>query len=201
VAYHVIKRVKGRSYLYLQESFREGGGVRTRSKYIGAVDPDTGELSETSLSDSELVNLFRREIRDRVLIAGDPGEWGKVWEIAPRRGKSPFAEEARRLRAGGEHCRLSFQIDCERFAISRYSLEEDEERSRKRLARLGIGVDPTVVSPGAIWGRRWRFVAVFCRRSQCPVEGGSVDLEDLRHRADRVPFVEQPSGERYLLAR
>lgn len=39
MAYLVIKRVKGRPYAYRQESYREGGKVRTRSQYLGPVEP------------------------------------------------------------------------------------------------------------------------------------------------------------------
>jgi hypothetical protein len=138
VAYPVIKRVKGRPYLYIQESYREGGGVKTRSVYLGPLDPETGELVETGGNDPELVERVRQEVRDRIVIAGDPNERGKVWEIPPRRGKSPFAAEAGKSRPGGEYCRLSFKIDCSRFAISRNSLEEDEAQFRKRLGRLGV---------------------------------------------------------------
>ena len=42
LAYLAIKKVKGRFYLYRQESYREGGKVRTRTvEYLGAVDPAT----------------------------------------------------------------------------------------------------------------------------------------------------------------
>ena len=38
--YLAIKKIKGRHYGYVQESFREGGQVRTRTvEYLGAIDP------------------------------------------------------------------------------------------------------------------------------------------------------------------
>jgi len=38
--YLVVRKVKGRFYAYSQESYREGGKVRTRTvSYLGAVDP------------------------------------------------------------------------------------------------------------------------------------------------------------------
>ena len=38
--YLAVKKVKGRHYGYLQESYREGGKVRTRTvQYLGAIDP------------------------------------------------------------------------------------------------------------------------------------------------------------------
>ena len=40
MAYLAIKKVKGRYYGYMQESYREGGHVRTRTvEYLGAVEP------------------------------------------------------------------------------------------------------------------------------------------------------------------
>lgn len=40
MAYLAIKKVKGRYYGYMQESYREGGRVRTRTvEYLGAVEP------------------------------------------------------------------------------------------------------------------------------------------------------------------
>ena len=39
MSYLAVKRVKGRYYAYRQESYREGGKVRTRTvEYLGAVD-------------------------------------------------------------------------------------------------------------------------------------------------------------------
>ena len=49
MAYDVIKTIKRRKYLYRQESYRVGDSVKTRSTYIGAVDPVTGELKERKL--------------------------------------------------------------------------------------------------------------------------------------------------------
>lgn len=38
MSYVVIKTVSGRRYLYLQRSYRQGGRVRTESRYIGPAD-------------------------------------------------------------------------------------------------------------------------------------------------------------------
>lgn len=46
MAYQVIKTIKGRKYLYQQESYREGSRVRTRCVCLGSIDPVTGELHE-----------------------------------------------------------------------------------------------------------------------------------------------------------
>jgi len=39
MSYRVVKKINGSHYLYEQETYREGGKVRTRSQYLGAVDP------------------------------------------------------------------------------------------------------------------------------------------------------------------
>lgn len=44
----VIKTIKGKQYLYEQTSYRVEGKVRTESRYLGAVDPSTGQLKKSS---------------------------------------------------------------------------------------------------------------------------------------------------------
>jgi len=44
VAYQVIKTIKGKKYLYQQESYRDGGKVRSRCVCLGPINPVTGEL-------------------------------------------------------------------------------------------------------------------------------------------------------------
>jgi len=36
--YQVVKTIKGNQYRYLQQTYREGGRVRTRNRYLGRVD-------------------------------------------------------------------------------------------------------------------------------------------------------------------
>src|SRR3954454_11085146 len=35
--YRVVKTIKGHSYIYEQQTYREGGRVRTRNRYIGPI--------------------------------------------------------------------------------------------------------------------------------------------------------------------
>lgn len=123
MAYHVIKVVKGRKYLYEQASFRDGKTVRTNSRYIGAVDPRTGEVTQADSNESGFINQFRQEIRDRIVIAG-------AEEAEPSSKDAP--------EIGGSPQGLQIKIDCERFKISRYSLEEDWRKHRDRLLKLAI---------------------------------------------------------------
>ncbi len=61
MTYRVVKKINGSHYLYEQETYREGGKVRTRSSYIGPVDgkeykrlKSRGEPIEAALIDRTL---------------------------------------------------------------------------------------------------------------------------------------------------
>jgi L-ascorbate metabolism protein UlaG (beta-lactamase superfamily) len=45
-AYKVIKTIRKRKYLYLQTSYRQGGRVRTISKYLGPADYVPGPVGD-----------------------------------------------------------------------------------------------------------------------------------------------------------
>ncbi len=45
MTYQVIKTIKGKPYLYEQSTYRENGKVKTISRYIGAVDPTSHQVS------------------------------------------------------------------------------------------------------------------------------------------------------------
>ena len=51
--YQCVKTVKGHRYLYLQMSYREGGKVKTKSKYLGPVSGGFGKSTVTNLPVSE----------------------------------------------------------------------------------------------------------------------------------------------------
>ena len=63
MTYHVIKKVKGHLYLYAQDSWREGAKVRTRSTYIGTVNPVSGAIAKTPKSDMEALRAIGRATR------------------------------------------------------------------------------------------------------------------------------------------
>jgi hypothetical protein len=46
--YRVIKTIKGHHYIYEQQTFREGGRVRTRNRYLGPAGEDRGIGSSSS---------------------------------------------------------------------------------------------------------------------------------------------------------
>jgi len=55
--YRIIKTVKGRSYAYLQRSYRVGGSVRTESKYLGPVG-SAGDTSANIPHDATAAGYF-----------------------------------------------------------------------------------------------------------------------------------------------
>ena len=73
MAYHVIKRVKNRLYLYAQEGWRDGNRVRTRSTYIGAIDSATGEINPTPKSNLAALQALGHETRDQVSVLVSEG--------------------------------------------------------------------------------------------------------------------------------
>ena len=48
MVYKVKKRIKGRLYLYEQRSWREGGKVKTFSRYLGPVGAGEGNTREAA---------------------------------------------------------------------------------------------------------------------------------------------------------
>jgi hypothetical protein len=89
--YHVVKTIKGHRYLYAQRTWREGGHVRTQSRYIGkAGDGGTasssGKAAEAGLSDTEIV--YRRGT-----LASDGGYFaskGQSTYYDPEGGSTPY---------------------------------------------------------------------------------------------------------------
>ena len=51
--YQCVKTVKGHKYLYLQMSYREGGKVKTKSKYLGPVSGGFGKSTVANLPVAE----------------------------------------------------------------------------------------------------------------------------------------------------
>lgn len=77
MAYLAVKKVKGRHYGYVQESYREGGTVRTRTlEYLGAIDPTVArQVSETrrQLGQADMASLVQ-SVREATGKAAKPSE-------------------------------------------------------------------------------------------------------------------------------
>ncbi|MEO9697234.1 MAG: hypothetical protein ABJO09_00090 [Hyphomicrobiales bacterium] len=58
MAYLTIKKVKGRYYGYIQESYREGGSVRTRTvEYLGAMEPAVAQQVQATRKQLEQADM------------------------------------------------------------------------------------------------------------------------------------------------
>ena len=63
MTYEVIKTIGGRRYRYSQETYREGGKVRTRNVYLGPVD---GGVRRRRGVTGFLQDLVRKKERDDI---------------------------------------------------------------------------------------------------------------------------------------
>lgn len=165
--YPVIKRVKGNSYLYLQESYREGGKVKTRSRYVGRVDGSTGEIQTTDKSDPKAVSHIQKEMRNRFFFAledrgtqdtlketparkldSKPTEEDTEGEKDPQKTKTPDNKEKPRktpikrldkaLSLQTDRIQTDIKLDTDRLKISRFSMQQDAKHFGKVLESHGI---------------------------------------------------------------
>ncbi|MES9898573.1 MAG: hypothetical protein ABW148_06070 [Sedimenticola sp.] len=68
----MIKTIKDRQYLYEQTSYRVGGKVKTESRYIGAVNPETGGLNMAQgVQEQEAITTY--DMDKIIQETGQPG--------------------------------------------------------------------------------------------------------------------------------
>jgi len=142
--YPVIKTVKGRPYLYLQESYWDHGQVRTRSEYIGPIDPTTGEVhTSKDVFDPLVLEPFLRQRLDvwKTLSLG----FSEVQPDQPSAPRPPPASSPQpprlhipALPSAASLSRLRIDLDTEAYRLSRHSLEQDYRQCARRLLALGI---------------------------------------------------------------
>ena len=84
MTYRVIKRIKGRQYVYEQSSYRVGNKVKTKSRYIGPVAPhgaggsvQAAPSGDASASDQGL------------LLGEDRAKYGAVIDSSAKSTKEP----------------------------------------------------------------------------------------------------------------
>jgi hypothetical protein len=80
--YRVVKTIKGHSYLYEQQTYREAGRVRTRNRYIGPAGGDTAGVSlpggQSAVTTPSVVRggtSFGKAMLDQF---GGVEEWGRA---------------------------------------------------------------------------------------------------------------------------
>ena len=163
--YRVVKKINGCHYLYEQETYREGGKVRTRSQYIGAVDPvkikalkAKGEPLDGALKNIEPEEIESEEIEPIITYT--------VKEVSPETLPSKAAEKAKskdkpksapdasqRLnttklkekpkpeKSTPSKPRLRIKAKVERHNISRAALVGEHKRFTRHMTRLGLKTD------------------------------------------------------------
>src|SRR4051812_41823872 len=76
--YPVVKTIKGLRYLYAQQTYRVGGGVKTHSRYIGSVGGGESAQLSGALSRFRTANVAQDaaekwdQDRLRLLVGGAP---------------------------------------------------------------------------------------------------------------------------------
>jgi len=162
MSYRVVKKINGSHYLYEQETYREGGKVRTRSQYLGAVDPAVikrlklrGEPLEAALMPSEPEELVTTKteteptIKYKVTVVDDPPPEASPQSIdntlqqklksQPKlnttKKKSPKADKDRRSQP------LRIKANVELHNISRTALEFEHRRFTRHMEGLGLNTE------------------------------------------------------------
>src|SRR4051794_30611635 len=77
--YRVTKTIKGHKYLYEQQTYREGGKVKTRNRYLGPAGSDRSSGSSKSAvttTDSSLLH-GAASFGQAMLKQFDAGQWGR----------------------------------------------------------------------------------------------------------------------------
>jgi hypothetical protein len=85
--YRVVKTIKGHRYVYVQQTYREGGRVRTRNRYIGPA-ADGGGAGVTGAGSASGADNSPLAVTKTTLLQGavsfgkamvdqfDAGKWG-----------------------------------------------------------------------------------------------------------------------------
>lgn len=130
MSYLALKKVKGNYYLYRQESYREGGKVRTRTlAYYGAVSSSVGQQVEKT----------KREVRQTELKALVYNNRKAVREILKQTVKEIPTQKVITTKKDEPIKRaLVFPAEIKDFNVSRNSLYATRERYTKRLGGFGI---------------------------------------------------------------
>jgi len=167
MSYRVIKKVKGRFYLYEQESFRAGGKVCTRSRYLGPVAAGDGEPQEEN-ADQPRVSEALPESRQK----------GETPSLAPPLPHEPPQSQVVRLwatppRGVAPNLVITTKMRLADHGISGPALEKEYEQAASRLKQAGLPVEelpPIAVGRGLKTNRRrrWRggYVVTLARFGQ-----------------------------------
>jgi len=162
MTYRVVKKINGSHYLYEQETYREGGKVRTRSQYLGAVDPVVikklkarGEPLEAALMPTEPETAIPAETETdptiKYTVTAIDAEPLKT-PVAPQDNPSAFKPRAKPKlnNTNNEKSKpaeivrsqlLRIKAKVERHNISRAALEAEHRRFTRHMEGLGLKTD------------------------------------------------------------
>jgi len=165
MAYRVVKVINGCHYLYEQETYREGGKVRTRSQYIGAVDPvkiktlkAKGEPLDGALKNTEPETETEETepVITYTVTEAQPETLPKTRSEKPKpkdktrpvskpekllnttKSKSRYETVEKPIKTKP---RLRIKAKVERHNISRTALEGEHKRFMRHMERLGLKSD------------------------------------------------------------
>jgi len=162
MSYRVVKKINGCHYLYEQETYREGGKVRTRSQYIGAVDPmlvkrlkSRGEPLEAALMSPEPETIIpappdtEPTIKYAVSAVStaphtSPSQLDDNPPTPPQKSE-PRLNTTKKETADHSNIsrsrRLKIKAKVERHNISRTALEAEHRRFTRHMQGLGLKTD------------------------------------------------------------
>jgi antirestriction protein ArdC len=105
--YRVVKTIKGHQYLYDQQTYREGGQVRTRNRYLGPAADESRKSSKLRQNPPVITTtpLFRdpADFGAAMLKQFDAQQWAKDTGQQLLGGKSQSPRSARRRSTGRGH--------------------------------------------------------------------------------------------------
>lgn len=132
----MVKWIKGKPYIYEQTSYREGGKVKTESRYIGAASADALAV--------------RSSTRERVTSASDTPtpEALPVTPTPETTDAEPREREDAAVNLTNSAPVLTVRANLKKYGISQTALEREHAAALRRLSRLGV--DPATVPPVTI---------------------------------------------------
>ena len=170
--YNVIKKIGGKSYLYRQRTYREGGKVRTQSKYLGPLSDDRDWISKKVLSGTDQISPSANPIPKQEAVkpvSGSPEEPMASWLARPNpfwpNEKSFKSEKANKVirRSGvsisalkGEYARVVKFLDQLGLDGSQFANIDLKEGDKARWKRKGNAYD-VILAPDQRGSGRNRF--------------------------------------------
>jgi hypothetical protein len=145
--YRVVKTIKGRQYAYEQQTYREGGRVRTRNRYLGPVGGDkaggsgAGGLLKATTTPTTFSWRGLASFGKAMLDQFDVGRWGLeaasqlglVNQRKAKKARKPRKSKPKKLQFTAQLTTYSYTVTV-KYVTSDYSLILSEEKTYTRQA-------------------------------------------------------------------